>query len=68
MEADLATKAARHTTARIMKMAISKPHSSETKAKTRSVSEAATYLSQPRPAPRPKRPPEAMHIMERVCW
>ena len=43
-----------------------RPHSSDTNANTRSVSEAATYLSQPWPAPSPNRPPEAMHIMELI--
>ena len=53
-----------HATIKIAKIS---PHSSDTKAKTRSVSDAATYLSHPLPGPSPNSPPDAMHIIERVC-
>ena len=53
-----------HSTARTAMM---RPHSSATKPKTRSVSEAAMFFSQPPPAPTPTRPPLAAADMVRVC-
>ena len=53
--------------ARTICTATSNPHSSETVAKTMSESAAKTFCRYPLPGPRPKRPPEAMHIMAWVC-
>ena len=43
------------------------PHSSATAAKAKSESAANTFFSRPLPAPRPNRPPDARHMMARVC-
>ena len=46
---------------------ISKPHSSQMVATTISESAANRFFIQPAPAPRPKKPPEAIHMRARVC-
>ena len=43
------------------------PHSSQIVAKTTSESAANIFFIQPRVAPSPNSPPEAMHISDRVC-
>ena len=60
-------KIAREMTTIIAIITISNPHSSQSVAMAISESAAKMRFNQPFPAPKPRKPPEAIHISARVC-